>query len=79
MWLSALASGKIELLFTEKDKTAEETNLLRKCEEKRRLITFMKKVKYLNRKKDELSGIFNNHKTQMDSFFTSITQTLRGE
>lgn len=48
MWLSALASGKIELLFTEKDKTAEEINLLRKCEEKRRLITFMKKVKYLS-------------------------------
>ena len=48
MWLSALASGKTELLFTEKDKTAEETNLLRKCEEKTRLITFMKKVKYLS-------------------------------
>ena len=39
----------------------------------------LKKVKYLNRKKDELSGIFKNHKTQMDSFFTSITQTLKGE
>ena len=39
----------------------------------------LKKVKYLNRKKDELSNIFMSHKSQMESFFTSITQSLKGE
>ena len=39
----------------------------------------LKKVKYLNRKKDELSGIFQNHKNAMDSFFSSISQSLKDE
>lgn len=39
----------------------------------------LKRVKYLNRKKDELSGIFKSHKDQMDSFFTSVSQSLKGE
>ena len=39
----------------------------------------LKKVKYLNRKKDELSGIFMDHKNQMETFFTSITQSLKDE
>lgn len=36
MWVSALATGKTELLFPGMGKTAEETSLLRKFEEKTR-------------------------------------------
>ena len=39
----------------------------------------LKKVKYLNRKKDELNDIFKNHKSKMDSFFSSISKTLGGD
>lgn len=39
----------------------------------------LKKVKYLNRKKDELNDIFKNHKSKVDSFFTAISRTLNGD
>ncbi len=39
----------------------------------------IRKVKYLSRKKDELGDIFKNHKSQMDSFFSSISKSLNGD
>jgi len=39
----------------------------------------LKRVKYLRNKKDELSDIIKNHKSQMDSFFNSISRSLDGD
>jgi len=39
----------------------------------------LKKVKYLYKRKDELADIFREHKSKVDSFFASLSDSFKGD
>lgn len=53
------------------EKTKEESNELVK--------TNLEKVRYLNKRKNELADIFREHKAKVDSLFSAISSSIKGE
>ena len=66
-----IVSDAKEKATADAQKTKEESNELVK--------TNLEKVRYLNKRKNELSDIFRDHKSKVDSFFSAIADSFKGE
>ena len=59
------------MVSTESDAKQKAKNIISEADEK--LNESLKKVKYLYRRKDELSELFKEHKAKVDNFFASLS------